>query len=79
MAPITQDIVDGLKDQIGRLESKVADLEGRLGGQKPQTLAEQMRIILMGPPGAGAFMQDENELFDIDWTRQGHSGASTQG
>ena len=57
MAPITQDIVDGLKDQIGRLESKVADLEGRLGygsgSAKPQSLSEQMRIILMGPPGAG--------------------------
>ncbi|RJE19244.1 hypothetical protein PHISCL_08411 [Aspergillus sclerotialis] len=57
MAPITQDVVDGLKDQIGRLESKVADLEGRLGYEsgsaKPQSLSEQMRIILMGPPGAG--------------------------
>ena len=54
MAPITQEIVDGLKDQIGRLESKVADLEGRLGhGSGSQSLSEQMRIILMGPPGAG--------------------------
>ena len=60
MAPITQDIVDGLKDQIGKLESKVADLEGRLGqgsgSAKPQSLSEQMRIILMGPPGAGMLL-----------------------
>jgi adenylate kinase len=28
-------------------------LEGRLGQSKPKSVAEQMRIILMGPPGAG--------------------------
>lgn len=54
MAPITEDVVNGLKDTIGKLESRVVDLESRLvGGQKPQSVAEQMRIILMGPPGAG--------------------------
>jgi adenylate kinase len=29
-------------------------LESRLGGEsKPKSVAEHMRIILMGPPGAG--------------------------
>lgn len=54
MAPITEETVSGLKDTIGKLEARVVDLESRLvGGQKPKSLAEQMRIILMGPPGAG--------------------------
>ncbi|KAL1985555.1 hypothetical protein VTN96DRAFT_7775 [Rasamsonia emersonii] len=57
MAPITQETVDGLKDVISKLESRVAQLEERLanGGSdsKPKSLSEQMRLVLMGPPGAG--------------------------
>lgn len=54
MAPITEEAVSGLKNTIGQLEAKVAELEGRLAnGGKPKSVAEQMRIILMGPPGAG--------------------------
>lgn len=59
MAPITEETVDGLKDIIHKLESRVAQLEDRLvhGGNdsKSKSVAEQMRLILMGPPGAGAF------------------------
>jgi adenylate kinase len=55
MAPITQDTVDGLKDVISKLESRVADLEGRLHGGPSKSLAEQFRIILIGPPGAGIY------------------------
>lgn len=55
MAPITDETVSGLKDTIGKLEARVVELENRLvhGGNKPKSVAEQMRIILMGPPGAG--------------------------
>lgn len=54
MAPITDDTVSTLKDTIGKLEARVLELENRLvGGSKPKSLTEQMRIILMGPPGAG--------------------------
>ncbi|KAK1145476.1 adenylate kinase [Aspergillus melleus] len=54
MAPITEEVVSGLKDTIGKLEARIEDLEGRLtNGNKPKSIAEQMRIILMGPPGAG--------------------------
>jgi adenylate kinase len=60
MAPITQETVDGLKDTIAKLESRVVQLEDRLvhGGNesKSKSVAEQMRLILMGPPGAGAFL-----------------------
>ncbi|PYH92021.1 adenylate kinase 1 [Aspergillus ellipticus CBS 707.79] len=54
MAPITEEVVNGLKDTIGKLEARVEELEGRLTNQsKPKSIAEQVRIILMGPPGAG--------------------------
>lgn len=54
MAPITEEAVSGLKNTISQLEAKVSELEGRLAnGGKPKSVAEQMRIILMGPPGAG--------------------------
>ncbi|KAF7165645.1 hypothetical protein CNMCM5623_009784 [Aspergillus felis] len=54
MAPITEEVVHGLKDMIEKLETRVQELEGRLGGEsKPKSIAEQMRIVLMGPPGAG--------------------------
>lgn len=54
MAPITEEAVTGLKNTINQLEAKVSELEGRLAnGGKPKSVAEQMRIILMGPPGAG--------------------------
>jgi adenylate kinase len=54
MAPITDEIVSGLKDTISSLEARVVELESRLTGHnKPKSVTEQMRIILMGPPGAG--------------------------
>ncbi|KAL4868216.1 adenylate kinase [Aspergillus spectabilis] len=55
MAPITDDVVAGLKSTIGKLEARIEDLESRLvGGEpKPKSTAEHMRLILMGPPGAG--------------------------
>ncbi|KAF7119180.1 hypothetical protein CNMCM5793_008924 [Aspergillus hiratsukae] len=54
MAPITEEVVHGLKDMIEKLETRVQELEGRLAGNsKPKSVAEQMRIVLMGPPGAG--------------------------
>lgn len=53
MAPITDDVVSSLKDTIGKLEARVVELEGRLTGSKPKSVTEQIRVILMGPPGAG--------------------------
>lgn len=56
MSNITEETVNGLKDIIGKLESRVEDLESRFhnnGSGQPKSLSEQMRIILMGPPGSG--------------------------
>jgi len=55
MAPIKDETVQDLKDLINQLERRVHQLERRLGGDgaKPMSTAESMRMILMGPPGAG--------------------------
>lgn len=57
MAPIKDETVDNLKDLVSKLESRVAQLEARLSGDggaaKASSMTESMRIILMGPPGAG--------------------------
>ena len=56
MAPSVDETVNGLKDVIGKLEARIDDLESRffIPG-KPKSLPEHLRIILMGPPGAGTF------------------------
>lgn len=57
MAPIKDETVDGLKETISKLESRMAELEQRiLHGEdagKRKSAAKSMRMILMGPPGAG--------------------------
>jgi len=56
MAPITDDTVEVLRDTIRKLESRVHQLEAKMGGgagsQSKSNLAS-VRMILMGPPGAG--------------------------
>jgi adenylate kinase len=55
MAPIKEDTVNDLKDLVAKLESRVRQLEDRLGDgeSKSKTPLQSMRMILMGPPGAG--------------------------
>lgn len=55
MAPITDSDVVQLKSLVAKLEHRVAELEGKAGGapSKSAGATEQMRMILMGPPGAG--------------------------
>jgi adenylate kinase len=55
MAPITDQIVDDLKSTISKLESRISELEGRLvhGGASSSSSQEGVRMILIGPPGAG--------------------------
>ncbi len=57
MAPIREDTVTDLKDLVAKLETRVRQLENRLGddGIKSGTPSQSMRMILMGPPGAGKY------------------------
>lgn len=48
MAPPPQDTLDALKYIVGDLQGRVAQLERRL--------PKEMRMILIGPPGAGMFV-----------------------
>lgn len=60
MAPIRDETVESLRDLVGKLESRVEQLELKLqqagGDVKPQlskSSGEGIRMVLMGPPGAG--------------------------
>lgn len=61
MAPIKDETVDGLRDLVSKLELRVEQLEARLeqttGGSAParksRSVSNGIRMILMGPPGAG--------------------------
>lgn len=62
MAPIKDETVESLRDLIHKLESRVEQLEGKLhqaGGdvqsRATKASSETIRMILMGPPGAGMF------------------------
>ena len=55
MPPITDETVSNLKDLVHKLEVRVHQLESRLGegGKKSASPLVSMRMILIGPPGAG--------------------------
>jgi adenylate kinase len=55
MAPLSDTVVDELKNTVHKLEKRIAELEGRLSGHGggSSTAQESVRMILMGPPGAG--------------------------
>lgn len=59
MAPITDETVEALRDTINNLESRVHQLETKLGeggrssAGKANSALQSVRMILMGPPGAG--------------------------
>jgi len=48
---MAEQISDSIKDTIGKLEARIAHLEARLAGKSGAD--EGMRMILIGPPGAG--------------------------
>ncbi|KAK4940268.1 adenylate kinase [Elasticomyces elasticus] len=57
MAPITEQHVDSLKDHIHKLEARIWELEQRMTGggstSSKESKTDAMRMILIGPPGAG--------------------------
>jgi hypothetical protein len=58
MAPTPDQLVETLKSTVDKLEARVAELEARLQGKSPGSAgasSDGMRMVLMGPPGAGMF------------------------
>jgi len=55
MAPIKDQVVDDLKNLVHRLQARVEDLEAKLSGEGSSSSSAEsgVRMILMGPPGAG--------------------------
>lgn len=59
MAPIEDASVDALRDLVRKLETRVEQLESKLeqttggGSTRKQKATTGIRMILMGPPGAG--------------------------
>lgn len=56
MAPIIDETVDALRELVHKLESRVQQLEAKLeqaDGAPARTSTQSVRMILMGPPGAG--------------------------
>jgi adenylate kinase len=53
MAPITDDQVNSLKAQVKALEKRIYELEQKASGAPAPNVSDQMRMILIGPPGAG--------------------------
>ena len=43
-----------LKSLVNQLTDKIKELETKAAPKKPPTPAQQLRTILVGPPGAGA-------------------------
>ncbi|KAI9894798.1 MAG: adenylate kinase [Vezdaea aestivalis] len=58
MAPISDETVDGLKDMVSKLQARVEELEAKVrsadgSAPRPTRGSKELRMILMGPPGAG--------------------------
>ena len=54
MAPITEEMAQSLLDTVNRLEARLQQLEARIDGKDSSSSpSDSVRMILMGPPGAG--------------------------
>jgi len=69
MAPLTDQVVDDLKNLVQKLETRVSELEAKLtgGNGSSASSSSSMRMILMGPPGAGTL--HNLGCFGICWAR----------
>ncbi|KAL9122823.1 MAG: hypothetical protein Q9187_000633 [Circinaria calcarea] len=65
MAPIKDETVDALRDLVNKLEVRVEQLEAKVrqhdgsAPTRPAKSTESIRMILMGPPGAGDMLRSQ--------------------
>ena len=87
MAPLKDETVEALRDTIHQLESRVQQLEAKLGStggnassRGSRSNSDSVRMILMGPPGAGKEVGDTHMGLLADCVaRQGYTGTKDQG
>ncbi|KAF2722112.1 adenylate kinase [Polychaeton citri CBS 116435] len=53
MAPVSDQLIEQLKSTVDKLQSRVEELESKLTGGSSTAVSDGMRLILIGPPGAG--------------------------
>lgn len=72
MAP--SDELEYLKHLVAQLNDKIRALEAKAKAVVPPTPAQQLRTILMGPPGAGSSLLLEElfsgEIHDVSQARE---------
>lgn len=82
MAPITETTVSDLKDLVHKLEARVHHLESwyESGGKTSPSTEESMRMILLGPPGAGRLRRSQSHLTTSSrFGRQRNASSQDQG
>ena len=71
------DIAETVKDTISKLEARVAHLEAKLSGHSGAE--DGMRMILIGPPGAGTLARSLVVKPSLTIHRQGNTSSEDQG
>jgi hypothetical protein len=74
MSSRLQEEVERLQKVVRQLEDRIAGLENKPGDATPTS----MRMVLMGPPGAGESLDCAVKPLS-DGRRQGHTGTRNQG
>jgi hypothetical protein len=81
MAPTDGPVVDELKSIIAKLETRVEQLEHKLAGR--DAASTSMRMILMGPPGAGMqrslWLKKAEQATKFAAYRQGNASSENKG
>ena len=86
MAPIGDEVHKQVMDSIAALQAKVKDLEAHIellqNPNAPKPTSEEVRMILIGPPGAGMLPTESFDLSKVELMvefRQGYSSSKAQG